>query len=486
MTRARRLAAMSRRERRRERTRRNRRVRQFSASVGVMIGVTLFAAGSAFGYWMFTTNSTAPVAVAGSVGQGQSPAASSFSVSGRDVTFSWTGATNATGYSISRTNVAPGDLSTTVGGTCTGTIHGLSCTDDGLPENGAFPTTWTYSDTPFFDQWPGATSAPSINIEIPAPSLVLETTSFSTAGGSTSATVSNFFDNEGVTYCLETPAAPCAAAQIGTGTVPASSGTTSDSIAIPAGLSVGLHIIYAVGSFGSVAAEPITVSAGAATQLSFTVQPETGQQIEATGTGSFDVAVAIEDAYGNAVLTDDTDSVTLSIDANPSSGALSCSNPGDLTVTASSGVAMFTGCTITNAGTGYTLTASSSTNPSLAAPMNADKLSIVAGTATTIAIAAGNDQSAEANTTFGSPLVVLVTDANGNPVSDASVIFTAPSSGPSGTFADSSNTDTVMTGTNGQASDAFTANGTAGGPYEVAVTSSGTAPNPLDFSESNE
>ena len=71
------------------------------------------------------------------------------------------------------------------------------------------------------------------------------------------------------------------------------------------------------------------------------------------------MSVAIEDSDGNTVTsgTGSTDSVTLAIGANPGGGVLSCTNSGGLTVTASAGVASFTACAITKAGTGYALTA---------------------------------------------------------------------------------------------------------------------------------
>src|SRR5262249_4026787 len=61
------------------------------------------------------------------------------------------------------------------------------------------------------------------------------------------------------------------------------------------------------------------------------------------------------DAFGNLATSDNSDQVTLAIGANPAAGTLA----GTTTVTVSGGLATFSDLSIDNAGTGYTLTASS-------------------------------------------------------------------------------------------------------------------------------
>ena len=61
-------------------------------------------------------------------------------------------------------------------------------------------------------------------------------------------------------------------------------------------------------------------------------------------------------------------------------------------------------------------------------------------------------------------------------MSGASVAFTAPPSGSSGTFSNSTATITQSTGSNGQTSATITANTVAGGPYNVSASTSGPAP----------
>jgi UDP-N-acetylmuramyl tripeptide synthase len=144
----------------------------------------------------------------------------------------------------------------------------------------------------------------------------------------------------------------------------------------------------------------------------------------------------------------------------------------------SSGAANFTGCTIDKASMGYQLTASSGA----LSPATSNTFTINAGTAAALNIVSGNNQSATVSTAFANPLVVIVTDANGNPVSGAQVTFQVvpASGGASATFAAkgcSSSTKSpvcvVTTKSTGQATTStFTANGTAGSYTIVATTPS--------------
>ena len=86
----------------------------------------------------------------------------------------------------------------------------------------------------------------------------------------------------------------------------------------------------------------------AATQLSFSVSPSTTTAGASLGTVTVDVLNA-----SGSVVTTDSSSVTLSIATNPGSGTLN----GTTTVTAVDGVATFTGLSIDQAGSGYTLSA---------------------------------------------------------------------------------------------------------------------------------
>ena len=263
---------------------------------------------------------------------------------------------------------------------------------------------------------------------------------------------------------------------------PFTTATTITGTTQPSGITTGYCYLYKLtgtDNVGNTASISTTVQVvGAATQLVFSTQPTVNQIIQATGTGSFPVTVAVEDASGNTETGLSSGSVTLAIGTNPSSGVLTCT--GGLTVTVSSGLASFTGCAITKAGTGYTLRAS---DGSLTPPTNADSFNITAGTAANIAITSGAGQPATVGAAFANPLVATVTDVNGNPVSGVSVTFTAPGSGASGTFANSTVTTSATTGSTGQAtSSTFTAN-TVAGSYVVSATAPST--NVVNFAETN-
>ena len=96
-----------------------------------------------------------------------------------------------------------------------------------------------------------------------------------------------------------------------------------------------------------------------------------------------------------------------------------------------------------------------------------------AGTPSTITVGVGAAQSTTAGTHFAIPLAVTVSDAHGNHSADVPVVFTAPSSGPGGSFANGRTTVTVKTNSSGVAvAPPFTANGEAGG-YIVTATVTG-------------
>ncbi len=97
-----------------------------------------------------------------------------------------------------------------------------------------------------------------------------------------------------------------------------------------------------------------------------------------------------------------------------------------------------------------------------------------ASPAASIAATAGGGQSAPVNAAFSTALQATVKDATGNPVSGASVTFTAPASGASGKFG-AATSATAATNAQGVATaPAFTANGTAGS-YTVTAAVSGIA-----------
>ena len=91
------------------------------------------------------------------------------------------------------------------------------------------------------------------------------------------------------------------------------------------------------------------------------------------------------------------------------------------------------------------------------------------GAAASIAVQAGNNQTATITLNYATNLAVVVRDANGNNVPNTTVTFTAPSTGASGTFG-ASLTTTATTNASGIATaGVFRANATAGS-YVITVS----------------
>jgi hypothetical protein len=156
-------------------------------------------------------------------------------------------------------------------------------------------------------------------------------------------------------------------------------------------------------------------------KLAFGTQPAT----TAAGT-SFSVTVLVQDAQDNTV---PASSATVGLALNAANGAVL---GGTTSVAAVNGVATFSGLSITKAGTNYTLTATSA--PLTAAVSN--QFNITAGTASSIVINAGNNQTAVEGSTLGTTAgttapSVKLTDQHGNLVAGAGVTFQVASGGGS-------------------------------------------------------
>jgi hypothetical protein len=107
------------------------------------------------------------------------------------------------------------------------------------------------------------------------------------------------------------------------------------------------------------------------------------------------------------------------------------------------------------------------------APAAVFTLTNVAGRAASVVVGAADGSSATVGTRFATPLAVTVTDADGNPVKGATVVFTAPAHGASGHFRKSNRRAHARTNAKGIAvAPRLTANAGAGG-FAVLVTVKG-------------
>jgi hypothetical protein len=178
------------------------------------------------------------------------------------------------------------------------------------------------------------------------------------------------------------------------------------------------------------------------------------------------LAVTVRDAFTNLV---PGANVTFTAPGSGASGIFSNSTATIVVATNASGVAAAPFTANATAGGPYTVAA---TSPALTT-VNFS-LTNLAGTATSMTANAGTTpQSATINTAFANALAVTVKDAGNNPVPGVNVTFTAPVSGASGLFSNSTATIVVATNAAGVASAPFTANATAGGPYTVTAAAPG-------------
>ena len=197
-----------------------------------------------------------------------------------------------------------------------------------------------------------------------------------------------------------------------TPTTTAADGTTSNTLT----LAHASGAASATATVSGVAPATFTATANAdvATQIVFTAQP-TAVASGAAITPA--VVVALRDQYGNT--TTSTSAVSIGIGANPANGALH----GTLTQNAVNGLATFNDLSIDKAGVGYTLLPSSSGLTALpSTPLN-----VTPGAAAHIAIVAGDNVTGIAGTPATPPPQVRVTDAAGNNVQGATVVFTVTS-----------------------------------------------------------
>ena len=277
-----------------------------------------------------------------------------------------------------------------------GTGYTLSAISAGLSSasSNAFNVTVGAASKLVFSTQPGnGTGGNNLSIQ---PAVTIQD-----AGGNTVTSASN-----AITIAIATNPGS-GTLSVDTNPLTASSGVSSFSGVKIDKAGVGYTLIANAAGLTSATSNSFTVSVGAAAQVVFSTQP-------GNGTGGTNLStqpvIEIQDAGGNLVPTA-SNNILLSIGTNPSGGALSVTtNP----VTATNGVATFSGVKIDKAGNGYTLTASSA--------------GLVLGTSSPFDIAVGAATklvfiTQPGNGTGGSNLStqpeVAVEDAGGNIVTSA-------------------------------------------------------------------
>jgi len=168
----------------------------------------------------------------------------------------------------------------------------------------------------------------------------------------------------------------------------------------------GATTITAVGK-GTPGSVTITVGPAPTTKLVFTAPPSN----TAAGAAITGLQVAVQNASGQIVTTDNSTQVTIAIGANPSSGTLS----GTATATVANGVATFSGLSINKTGIGYTLTA---TATNLAAA-NSGVFNVNPGAASKLVFSVQPLGTTTAGDAISPAVQVEIQDALGNRVTTA-------------------------------------------------------------------
>ena len=244
----------------------------------------------------------------------------------------------------------------------------------------------------------------------------------------------------------------------GTATVAAVNGTATFSNLSIDKAGTGYTLTASSAGLTGATSSAFNITVGTATKLVFGTQPSNATAVSSITPA---VTVQVQDAGGN-VVTGSTASITIAIGTNPSSGTLS----GTTTVNAVSGVATFSNLSIDKAGTGYTLTASSSGLTGA----TSSAFNITAGAVTKLVF--GTQPS---NTAAGSSITPAVTmqvqDAGGNLVttSTASITVAIGTNPGSGTLSGT----TTITASGGVATFSNLSINKTGNGYTLSATSTG-------------
>jgi hypothetical protein len=452
-----------------------RRGRVFAA----VLALLAVLASGALAYYTATGTGSATA----SVGTLSAPTGLAATPSGSTVSVSWNAVTppgsGAVGYYVSRDGSA-------VGGTC-GTpaspIAGTSCSDTGVTTG-----SHSYTVTAVWHSWTAVSGSAVANVSATLDHFTLSAPSSATAGSAISVTVvaKDAANNTLPTY---------------TGTIHFTSTDTAGTVELPSNYTfvggdngshtftsgvklttagsktVSVNDTVSTSKTGTSAA--ITVSPASATTLAFTTQPGT-----ATAGAIFgqQPVIKTQDAFGNSSTVGLGASRNVTVAIASGGGTLQGTQTLDLGTGAGNGTATFTNLRIDQAGAKTLSATAAAGTPTLTAATSAS-FTVGAASATTVTKTAGDSQSALTSTAFATALKVTVTDAFSNPVPGATVTFTAPATGASGVFANSTNTTAATTAADGTATaSAFTANGIAG-TYGVSASATGT--NGVSFSLTN-
>jgi hypothetical protein len=455
--------------------------------LGVAVGCALLSAGAAFAYWEITASSDSGAAVAGRL-SAPTGGATTGPATPSALPISWTAPTGytPTGYTVLRCAGSSCTPTTPVaGGGCSGLVTATNCTDNDPAL--AAGTTYTYAVTAALDNWVSPASAPfpatttgaaqltftaqpDVNAKIP-----VKTGSFNVSVAiqdSTGTTLAN--DNhDTVTLALK----GAGKANLSCANSGGLTRTVSSGVASFTGCTVDLAVnnvkLTATSSVtpaltGPANANSFDVVAGAATQLVFTTPAVSGPISPSANLGP--VTVTEEDASGNPTNAG-KGGVTVSLAANPSSGAVFSDSSGGtplttVTIPAGQSTATFY-VGDSNAGSlGVTASATGLTSVSQTETIEAVQLKITSNAVS---------GAASASPTIGPIRVQLqTTDGNATTLTTATTVTLASDSKGVNEFADANGTLTsTITIPAGKSSATFSYGDQVAGRPTLTVTASG-------------
>ncbi len=228
--------------------------RRLAVALSVSLIVLVIAGpGVALASWI-GAGAGAGYAGATTLGDGDTPTAS---VNGRNVTVSWAATSLPGGGGVNRYTVTRYDSSSvaqSIGASCDATVAGLTCTEAAVD-----PGDWTYTVTPIQGLWVGIEGLESPDVTVDPPSMTFSSsTSISSLPATLSGDIFSYVTGETVEFRLDNPTGTLLGSSIVPDPVP-NAGSSAFDVDIPMLTTAGPHIVYAVGSLGSVSRASIVV-----------------------------------------------------------------------------------------------------------------------------------------------------------------------------------------------------------------------------------
>ena len=263
-------------------TRRRRRTRQRRCLVAcgvvaatVAMGI-FFTVGAAVAYWVFSTNTSLPVAMADTLPQGATPSATLASPSQPAVTITFPtkytfGGTEITSYSLTRYDAYTDASAGSISGTCAVVGGAVSCSDS--PGAGS----WEYTDTPTFGTtWLGPPSTES------SPVFIATATDLGPASGAVGSSAQVSVQGFAASTALTVTVGRAAATIVSGGTTDPS-GAATLAFTVPSLPKGAQSVVVSDGSRSATSGAPFTVDPAVSLSSSNGTDGATGLSLTGAG-----------------------------------------------------------------------------------------------------------------------------------------------------------------------------------------------------------